>query len=584
MALDFIRSCEALEVLGRRASGIASPEAGHAIEEILRRLRTQPFRVLVIGEFSRGKSTFLNALVGEKALPTSVRPTTAVISVIRSGVERSAVIRWRDASRAPLTLELPVGGAAKALDAVVTAKNEGSQDIEKVEITLPLPGMTVPLELIDTPGVNDMDAQREEVTYGYLARADAALMLLDLQQPLSASEKRFLEERVFANDIRKLLFVLNKIDQEPAEKRDRAIASIRKRLDEMPGCAGAPILPVAAKLALQARQSGDAAELAASLFPSFEQQLLRFLSDASGAARIRTAAGRVLRITDDTLAGDAQFLASLDGSDAEVARQYDVARRAYEQETARVGALQGELEISLERFVQNAERGIRAGIADLRRQAAAVTSRATFPSERDAAELRDTLGAGLREIVRGPSDGARATADSIAKRFGTATARSANEIQVASREFEFAVKAGRAEQETASNIGAAIGGLIGGALLGPLGGIPLAILGSWLGNSISAPPAGPSIRQSLEAHLAYIEREARSVLDNARDELRDELLDLVMTPAEESQRARYRALMEIHGALERSATDRRQRAQEVRARVLSLRGVSEEMKLFMEGL
>ena len=265
-----------------------------ALLEVIRRVRTEPFRVVVIGEFSRGKSTFVNALVGEKVLPSSVRPTTAVITVIRHGSPRSALIRWRDPARLPEEVALPEGAASKELDRVVTTKNTAPEDVARVEITLPLAHFGLPFELIDTPGVNDIDTAREEITYGYLTRADAALMLLDMHQPFSASERRFLIEKVLGNDLRKILFVVNKIDQEPPEKLDRSISYIRQRLAELEGCSNAAILPVAAKLGLAGKQ-GDGGALEQSRLPELERHLVTFLLEASGHSRISTAARRIVR-------------------------------------------------------------------------------------------------------------------------------------------------------------------------------------------------------------------------------------------------------------------------------------------------
>ena len=130
------------ELAPRTGLSLASASA------ITDRLARSPFRVLVLGEFSRGKSTFINALLRQKVLPASVRPTTAVICAIRSGPAPKATIHWRDGSRPSETVQLPVESIDKALT-VLTAKNGQAPDIARVEIEFPIPAFDLPLEIID---------------------------------------------------------------------------------------------------------------------------------------------------------------------------------------------------------------------------------------------------------------------------------------------------------------------------------------------------------------------------------------------------------------------------------------------------
>ena len=66
------------------------------ITPLIEQLRQATFKVLVIGEFKRGKSTFINALLGEKILPSAAAPCTAIISEVKYGAEKGATIYFND--------------------------------------------------------------------------------------------------------------------------------------------------------------------------------------------------------------------------------------------------------------------------------------------------------------------------------------------------------------------------------------------------------------------------------------------------------------------------------------------------------
>src|SRR5207253_3619287 len=84
--------------------------------------------------------------------------------------------------------------------------------IQHIELQVPSAVLEHRVTIVDTPGVNDINEQRAEITYGYLPRADAAVFLLDATQILSASERQFLEERILRSTRERLVFVVAKAD------------------------------------------------------------------------------------------------------------------------------------------------------------------------------------------------------------------------------------------------------------------------------------------------------------------------------------------------------------------------------------
>jgi predicted GTPase len=232
--------------------------------------------VVVLGEFNHGKSTFINALLGAAVLPTGITPTTALLTHISHGAKTAATVVTESGERrkieaAALGDWLTVEGAAEGKGdapgkAGAPGKGGGPGKAEKagkadtdavhhVEITHKSPLLENHLMIVDTPGVNDINEQRAEITYGYLPRADAAIFLLDATQILTASERQFLEERILRSTRDRLLFVIAKADLLDEKELAETLAFARKHLGAI--VAEPAIFTVSAKRALAGDRSGS---------------------------------------------------------------------------------------------------------------------------------------------------------------------------------------------------------------------------------------------------------------------------------------------------------------------------------------
>jgi small GTP-binding protein len=181
------------------------------------KLDEERFSLVVLGEFNHGKSTFVNALLGTALLPTGITPTTAVLAHISHGAEIKAELVLESGERRALdptrladwaTVE---GLAANEAARVAQAGLPGNA-VHHIDLRVPAAIIEGHLTIVDTPGVNDINEQRAEITYGYVPRADAAIFLLDATQILTASERQFLEERILRSSRERLIFVIAKAD------------------------------------------------------------------------------------------------------------------------------------------------------------------------------------------------------------------------------------------------------------------------------------------------------------------------------------------------------------------------------------
>lgn len=204
---------------------IENTELKERVEASRDRLFKDEMSLLVVGEFSRGKSTFINALLSAPVLPSKVNPTTASINIIKPSENRKLILYSKEGVK---TYDIPEKNPRIFLNEYVTSDNENVNNISKVVIEWPSLLKGLKCQIVDTPGVNDLDELREQITYNYLSKADACIVMLDAQQPFTKSEEQFVKNKILNNDIHRLIFVINRIDDIASTTDDESIERIKK--------------------------------------------------------------------------------------------------------------------------------------------------------------------------------------------------------------------------------------------------------------------------------------------------------------------------------------------------------------------
>jgi small GTP-binding protein len=270
--------------LGALAEKAGLPFVARDVKETrLPKLDDERFTVVVLGEFNHGKSTFINALLGAPVLPTGITPTTAVLSHVTHGARATATLVGEDGARKTIAGSalgdwLTVDGLAGQDGKNGKDGKNGAPSFHHVELTQPVALLENQLTIVDTPGVNDINEQRAEITYGYLPRADAAVFLLDATQILTASERQFLEERILRSTRDRLLFVVAKSDLLSDAELAETLAFARKHLAAI--VPEPQIFPVSAKRALAGDRAGSGMDaFVAALGATVENQRRRLLLD-----------------------------------------------------------------------------------------------------------------------------------------------------------------------------------------------------------------------------------------------------------------------------------------------------------------
>lgn len=273
-------------------------EAAHLasyIREAGERLDRDMFNLVVLGEFKRGKTTFINALLGAEILPSAVVPLTSIVTMVRYGESVKAEVVFMNEDRIRVSL-------AEVPGFVTEEGNPGNaKKVKLVQLEYPSLYLKEGVILIDTPGVGSVYQNNTDETYKFLPKVDAAIFLLSSDQPLSRSECNFLEE--IKRYSVKTFFILNKIDY--LEQRDRleALKFAERTLADKAGFNGVNIIPLSAKMALEGRVKNDSRMLAESNLPAFTNVLERFLLTEKGAAVLAAACARGLSAVDELTVG-----------------------------------------------------------------------------------------------------------------------------------------------------------------------------------------------------------------------------------------------------------------------------------------
>ncbi len=281
------------------------------------------FLLVIAGEFNSGKSSFINALLGERVLPEGVTPTTDRINLLRHGPEITE----------------------RSLEAYLLERTHPAELLRE-------------LSVVDTPGTNAVIRRHEELTSDFIPRADLVLFVTSADRPFSESEREFLEQiRQWG---KKIVFIVNKIDilAGPAEQAE-VITYVRDNAAALLGEAP-QVFPVSARRAVQARTEGAADKWEQSGFDAMEEYLLRTLDQEERirlkllnplnvglrlSARYKEAAFERLKLLS-------QDLEALQSIDAQLALFHQDMLRDYEPRLSKLELLLSEMEGRGQRFFE----------------------------------------------------------------------------------------------------------------------------------------------------------------------------------------------------------------------------------------
>ena len=285
----------------------------HKINSLRQNLEQRKFRVAVVGEFNRGKTSFVNALLGREILPADYVPTTASINRITYGDTPNAYIKTKDGEK----IFVEISNLADYVTKLSEASSERAALIDEAVVEYPSFFCRNGVDLIDTPGMND-ETPMNQITISQLEDIDIAIVTVDASLPFSMTECSFTAQLLESKQICQVIIVITKIDMLETDERqkiyDFTVKKVQKDVGEYLNKNNASatliskyheifdnpiVFPVSSTDALHALKINDLELFKASGFAKLNDELPLIILRNQNSNLILNAVRRLLEILDD---------------------------------------------------------------------------------------------------------------------------------------------------------------------------------------------------------------------------------------------------------------------------------------------
>ena len=267
-------------------SGTGNDSLREKLLSLERKLASNQLHLAVLGQMKRGKSSFINALLGDEILPTGVLPVTAVITEIKYGLAPQATIHFSTGAREQVDPGTLAGY-------ITESGNPGNRkQVASVELAYPSPFLESGIILIDTPGIGSTHAHNTRTTEGYLEKVDAGIVMLSVDPPITEVESHFI--RNLKQEIPKLFFILNKIDIASTDEVSHISRFLEEELSRLQ-IESPEIFCLSARRAIEGRGKPSAIATSSGI-ETFEQRLRTFLLEEKDLVLVRSIAFDALHI------------------------------------------------------------------------------------------------------------------------------------------------------------------------------------------------------------------------------------------------------------------------------------------------
>jgi predicted GTPase len=267
-------------------------EAAERYHALVVQLAEDRFNLAVVGQFKRGKSSLMNAILGRNLLPTGLLPLTSAITTLCYGSKERVMLNRKGFA---WEQEVPL---AQLEDYITERGNPGNEKgLVEARVELPLPFLRRGLHFIDTPGIGSARHENTATTYAFLPQMDAVIFVTSVEAPLSEAEEGFLVE--IRGQVRQLFLVVNKIDVLGDTDRGEVLGYIQTRVEQLLGVRGTHLSPLSARDGLIAKLNHDDAGIQRSGLAPFEQSLTTFLAEEQGRTFLVSILDRALRLVPE---------------------------------------------------------------------------------------------------------------------------------------------------------------------------------------------------------------------------------------------------------------------------------------------
>ncbi|HTT84627.1 MAG TPA: dynamin family protein [Rhizomicrobium sp.] len=268
------------------AARATEPDNFFPFEDLFARLAEDRFNIVIAGQFNRGKTSLMNAMLNTERLPTGIVPLTSVITTVQYGTDERAILEYEERR---LPSEISVSSLAQY---ITQSRNPGNiQRIRLARVELPAELLRRGFHLVDTPGLGSAILENTRTTEHFLPEADALVLVTSYDSPLSGDEIRLLSD--WGLKRRRVFLVVNKEDLVGADERREVLEHVRGQIDRGPGGRRTEIFSLSARDAMKANASGNRDELVRSGLPRFVERLTAFLVEEKQSEFLRQMCQRI---------------------------------------------------------------------------------------------------------------------------------------------------------------------------------------------------------------------------------------------------------------------------------------------------
>ena len=213
-----------LSRLAQLAQELGAEKVKEEAEALAQRVTEGRFYVACIGQFKRGKSTLLNALLGDRILPAGVLPLTTVPTIVRYGTSRRARVRFQGGAWTDIAPEDLTQYVSEELN------SENRKGVVGVEVFLPSPLLADGMCFVDTPGLGSVFAGNTAATHAFVPHIDAAIVVVGADPPIAGEELALVS--TIGKQVENLLIVMNKADRTSDKEREIARSFTKEMLEK----------------------------------------------------------------------------------------------------------------------------------------------------------------------------------------------------------------------------------------------------------------------------------------------------------------------------------------------------------------
>lgn len=297
-----------LQELLKLSEEIALVNTAESIKETLEKAKDEHFEVAIVGEFKRGKSTLINALLGQEVLPADVLPATATLNRVTYSTEPYVQVEYKNGE----SERVEIDRLEEYVTKLTSESERKAETVKEATVYYDTEFCRNNVDIIDTPGLND-DDQMTNVTMSIIPKIDAAVFVISANSPFSQFEKEFLEKKMLTSDVGRIIFVVNCFGTFTQDDENKIVETVRTRIGKYvmekakkvmgedsrefavyKRKIGTPrVIGVYAKRALTAKTSGDQELLEQSNFPEFENALETLLTQERGVITLQILANKI---------------------------------------------------------------------------------------------------------------------------------------------------------------------------------------------------------------------------------------------------------------------------------------------------